>query len=90
MASKRWDLCVSHKDKKTDKWRSNKVGVIFEGDKGKLQVRIDPGVSISTPDGVLCTGWLPKERDERGGRSESRGGGGGGGGHSSADDDIPF
>lgn len=86
MASKRWDLSLSHKDKQ-DKWRSTRVGVIFEGDKGQLQIRIDPGVSISTPEGVLLTGWIPKDRDERGGRGESRGGS-----HASSgpDDDIPF
>lgn len=92
MASKRWDLCVSHKDK-NEKWRSVKVGVIFEGDNGQLQIRIDPGVSVGTPDGVMLTGWLPKERDERGGQHRSSGGGGGGGygpPSTGGDDDIPF
>ncbi len=92
MTSKRWDLCVSHKDRQ-DKWRSTKIGVIFEGDKGQLNIKIDPGVSISTPEGVNLTGWEPKE----GGRGEPRGGGGanrerpsGNAGIVGGDDDIPF
>lgn len=100
MASKRWDLCVSHKDEKTDKWRSTRVGVVFEGDNGQLNIKIDPGVSVSTPKGVNLTAWEPKERGEstRGGgaggsgRGENRGGGGGGYGppNTGTDDDIPF
>jgi hypothetical protein len=61
--SKRWDLTVSHKDR-GDKYRNTKVGVIFEGDKGELRIRIDPGISISSVDGVYVTGYLPRERDE--------------------------
>lgn len=96
---KRWDLSVSHKDK-NGKWRSSRVGVVFEGDKGQLQIRIDPGVSVSTPDGVLLTGWVPQDGDSRGGgrgggRNRDRGGmdgdaGGYGGGGGGMDDDIPF
>lgn len=92
MASKRWDLCVSHKDK-NEKWRSVKVGVIFEGDKGQLQIRIDPGVSVGTPDGVMLTGWLPKERDERAGGARSGGSAGYGSGPTGSDqsdDPLPF
>jgi hypothetical protein len=74
MSSKRWDLTVAAKDK-SGNWRSNKVGVIFEGDKGQLQIRIDPGVAISSPEGVLVTGWLPKERDDGARNSGPRGGG---------------
>lgn len=87
MANRRWDLCVASKGK-DGQWRSNKVGVIFEGDGGKLQIKIDPGVSISSPDGVLVTGWLPKERDGEqrrgGGPRESNGPG------ATNDDQIPF
>lgn len=64
----RWDLTVSSKDKH-GKWRSNRVGVIFEGKEGRLEIRIDPGVALSTPEGVLVTGYLPRERDE-GARSQ--------------------
>lgn len=62
MSSKRWDLCVGHKDK-NDKWRSTKVGVIFEGDKGQLNLKIDPGISIASIDGVTITGWIPRPKD---------------------------
>jgi len=88
---KRWDLSVSHKDKQGN-WRSSRVGVIFEGDKGQLQIRIDPGVSVSTPEGVLLTGWIPKPRDGQGSGRPQSGGGGGGGGDSYDDGDsgIPF
>lgn len=94
MASKRWDLCVSHKDK-NDKWRSTRVGVVFEGDNGQLNIKIDPGVSVSTPEGVNLTGWEPKEREGSSGggrgRGENRGGGGGyGPPNTGSDDDIPF
>lgn len=96
MASKRWDLCVSHKDK-NDKWRSTRVGVVFEGDNGQLNIKIDPGVSVSTPDGVNLTAWEPKERGESrgggGGRRESRRGGNDGAGYgppNDGSDDIPF
>lgn len=95
--SKRWDLCLSHQDK-GGKWRSTKVGVIFEGREGRLNIRIDPGVSISTPEGVLLTGYPPKERDDaprggRGGGGYSGGGGSYGGGPGATvddDDSIPF
>lgn len=89
MSSQRWDLCVSHKDKKSDKWRSQKVGVIFQGDKGQLNIKIDPGISISSLEGVQITGWLPKEKDGQlgGGRADSGSYGGGGAGD---DDGIPF
>lgn len=93
---KRWDLSVSHKSK-DGKWRSSRVGVVFEGDKGQLQIRIDPGVSVSTPEGVLLTGWLPKEgggsRQQRsGGDTGAYQGDGGGeyGGGEWGGDDIPF
>ena len=97
MSGQRWDLSASHKDK-NGKWRSTRVGVVFEGKKGELQIRIDPGLSVSTPEGVLLTGWLPKEGDSsgpRGGGRSSGGGGGstGGGGGGYPDDDgdsIPF
>lgn len=61
--SKRWDLCVAHKDKKSDKWRSTKVGVIFEGEKGQLNVKIDHGISIASLEGVTITGWIPRPKD---------------------------
>lgn len=93
MTSKRWDLCVSHKDK-NDKWRSTRVGVVFEGDNGQLNIKIDPGVSVSTPDGVNLTAWEPKERGESqrgsGQRRSSGGGGEGPSNYGNPNDDIPF
>lgn len=88
---KRWDLCVSHKDK-GGQWRSQKVGVIFEGDKGQLNVKVDPGIAISTPEGVNITGWLPKEDDGRRGGSRRSNNDDGGGFDAPPPDDteIPF
>lgn len=88
MASKRWDLCVSHKDK-NDKWRSTRVGVVFEGDNGQLNIKIDPGVSVSTPDGVNLTAWEPKERGESGQRKPQQGRGPSAG-YPDDDSDVPF
>lgn len=90
MSNRRWDLSVSHKDK-SGKWRSSRVGVMFEGDKGQFNIKIDPGVSISTPEGVNLTAWPPKERDGgNGGRrgNDDQGGGGQYGGDDH--DQIPF
>jgi hypothetical protein len=94
MTSKRWDLTTSHKDR-TGKWRSTKIGVVFAGDKGQLNIKLDPGVAIYQTEGVNITAWEPKENDgQRGGRS---GGGGsrpgdGGFGDGAMDDgdSIPF
>jgi hypothetical protein len=93
MTSKRWDLTVSHKDK-NGKWRSQKVGAVFAGDKGQLNIKLDPGISIYQTEGVNITAWEPKEHDGQqrggGGRGQSSGGGYDGADTGGGDDGIPF
>lgn len=88
---KRWDLVSSHKDK-GGTWRSTRVGVVFLGDKGELQIRVNPGISVATPEGCLLTGYEPKPRDDQrgNGRQSQQSGGFDGGGPEDDQDSIPF
>lgn len=62
-SNSRWELSVSHKDK-TGKNRYCRVGVMFETANG-FSLKIDPGVSISTPEGVSLWANVPRERDRQ-------------------------
>lgn len=64
---KRFDAVLSSKDK-NDKTRYCKVGVCFVSDDGKMSLRFDPGVSVSTPEGVWLNLFEPRPKDEDGGR----------------------
>jgi hypothetical protein len=61
--SKRYDAVLSSKDK-NDKTRYTKVGVMFVNDEGKMSLRFDPGVSVSTPDGVWLNLFEPKPKED--------------------------
>lgn len=74
-----------------------KVGAAWTNKVGGINIRLDPGVSVSTPDGVDLTLWPWRERED----APRRGDGGGTGGRSGppgggfpaddfGDDDIPF
>lgn len=68
----RYDAVLSHKDK-NDKTRYTKVGVCFVNDKGGMSIRFDPGVSVSTPEGVWLNLYEPKPREQRETRSADDG-----------------
>lgn len=62
---KRWDLVVS--TKKGERYNNTKVGVVFENDNGSLNIVVDKGISISSPDGTYLNAYIPRPRDESGG-----------------------
>ena len=67
----RYDAVLSHKDK-NDKTRYTKVGVMFVNDKGQMSMKVDPGVSIATPEGVWLNFYEPKARDDQRGNGAQR------------------
>lgn len=84
-----------------ERWRNCNVGSAFERDNGEWSLTIDPGVSISSVEGVRITLREPFDRDapRRGGGNGQRGGqhqapqtsgGYDGGGGFQDDDQIPF
>ncbi len=69
---KRLEVLMNTKDK-SGKTRYTKVGSAFVRDDGSISISIDPGVSISTPEGTWCN--LKEPLPPRGQQGSSQGGG---------------
>ena len=85
------DFIVTVKGK--DSKYGTRVGAAWKGQYG-YSIKLDPGISISSADGVYINLSTPRERDD----DAPRGGGGGGGRKAPGgfptddfgDDDVPF
>lgn len=69
MARKVIQVSSKYTDKQTgaEKWRNANVGTAFIYENGDISLMIDPGVSISCPDGVRITLKDPLPKREGGG-----------------------
>lgn len=67
------------------KWRNVNVGAAWVMDNGEISIRLDPGISIASVDGVRITIREPFERDAAAVRKPAQN-------HAqkAEDDDIPF
>ena len=71
-----------------------RVGAAWTNKAGGINIRLEPGVSVSTPEGVDLTLWPWREREDSPRKAD---GGGAGGGRNApmptddfGDDQIPF
>jgi hypothetical protein len=65
-----WDVTIGKRGEKGgEKTFSRKVDAGWTNKAGGINVVLDPGVGISTPEGVSVTLWPFKPRDERGPRA---------------------
>lgn len=93
-----YEIKIKHKDAKY----ATKVGAAWKTQDGRgINIKLDPGVSVATPDGVFLTLWPFESKEERearfngggGGQRQQSGGGYGGrqpAGNAGGEDDYPF
>lgn len=58
-----FDVAVSRKV--GEKWHSTRVGAAWKNDNGAIAVKIDPGISIATLEGVNVMLWPAKQKEDR-------------------------
>lgn len=62
---KRWELMVTRKIGE-GRFINTRVGMIFENDKGNLNIKLDQGLALVASEGAQINGFIPRERPPMG------------------------
>ena len=66
-SSRRPDYDVSISRKRGEKYINTRVGAAWAEDGGRIAIRLEPGIAVSTSEGVFLTLWPKRDDDERDG-----------------------